>query len=240
MPIRRYGRRRCFAERHVGGRERGCSGQWRSGAADATAVDGVPALPADTIGSSRAAQPKEPDEDQAAGSKAADQPPRRLARAELRPAVRRSGPSAAEDPTIAYLATPLHRHVTTSRVRPRYRPSASGLPPGSPARFGRSGGQPPGSGRAAVGLPGRVRVGDARPAAALAVVPGAHVPAVRYDRQEPAAASRPGRRPAPGQAGGGRARPRRAAQRRGRHPRPSRSGRHGRRISPSPGSSPGR
>jgi hypothetical protein len=43
-------------------------------AADTTKVDGIPALPADTIGSSRSSRPKEPDVNQAAGSKAADQP----------------------------------------------------------------------------------------------------------------------------------------------------------------------
>ena len=44
-------------------------------AAAATVVDGIPALPADTIGSSRSSQPKEPDADQGAGSTAANQSP---------------------------------------------------------------------------------------------------------------------------------------------------------------------
>jgi hypothetical protein len=73
-------------------------------AADATAVDGIPALPADTIGSSRSSRPKEPDTDQAAGSKAADQPP-----AGDSPGLSFGPPPAAPakpaaDPTIAYLA----------------------------------------------------------------------------------------------------------------------------------------
>jgi hypothetical protein len=74
-------------------------------AADATAVDGIPALPADTIGSSRSSRTKEPAADQAAGSKAADQPP-----AEDSPGMSFSPPPAApakpavDDPTIAYVA----------------------------------------------------------------------------------------------------------------------------------------
>jgi len=43
-------------------------------AADATMVDGIPALPADTIGSSRSSRAREPEPDQAAGGKAADRP----------------------------------------------------------------------------------------------------------------------------------------------------------------------
>ena len=43
-------------------------------AADATMVDGIPALPADTIGSSRSSRAKDPEPDQAAGSKAGDRP----------------------------------------------------------------------------------------------------------------------------------------------------------------------
>ena len=43
-------------------------------AADATMVDGIPALPADTIGSSRSSRAREPESDQAAGGKAADRP----------------------------------------------------------------------------------------------------------------------------------------------------------------------
>ena len=74
-------------------------------AADATAVDGIPALPADSIGSSRSSRPKEPDADQAAASKAADQLPAGDS-PELSsgpPPVAPAKP-AADDPTIAYLA----------------------------------------------------------------------------------------------------------------------------------------
>jgi Transmembrane domain of unknown function (DUF3566) len=65
-------------------------------AAGATVVDGIPALPADTIGSSRSSRPKEPDADQAAGSKAADQS------APGDSHVPRFGQPPADDPTIAY------------------------------------------------------------------------------------------------------------------------------------------
>jgi len=74
-------------------------------AADATVVDGIPALPADTIGSSRSSRPKEPDARQAAGSKAADQ-----SAAEDSPVSSFGPPPAApatpavDDAAIAYLA----------------------------------------------------------------------------------------------------------------------------------------
>ena len=67
-------------------------------AADATVIDGIPALPADTIGSSRSPQPKEPDADQAAGSTAANQSP-----AGDSP-VLSFAPPAVDDPTIAHPA----------------------------------------------------------------------------------------------------------------------------------------
>jgi hypothetical protein len=74
-------------------------------AADATAVDGIPALPADTIGSSRSSRPKEPDADQAAGSKAADQPPAGDSPGlSLGPPPAAPAKPAVDDPTIAYLA----------------------------------------------------------------------------------------------------------------------------------------
>ena len=45
-------------------------------AADATIADGVPALPADTIGASRSSRPKDPDQDrETSASKVAEQPP---------------------------------------------------------------------------------------------------------------------------------------------------------------------
>ena len=88
----------------AGGKE-DASARGGPAAADATVVDGIPALPADTIGSSRSARPTEPDADQAAGSKASDQPP-----AGDSPVLSFGPPPAApakqavEDPTIAYPA----------------------------------------------------------------------------------------------------------------------------------------
>ena len=75
-----------------------------NGAAGATVVDGIPALPADTIGSSRSSRPKDPDASQAAGSKAADQPA-----AGDSPVPSFGPPPAApvkpavDDPAVAYL-----------------------------------------------------------------------------------------------------------------------------------------
>jgi hypothetical protein len=77
-------------------------------AADDTVVDSVPALPADTIGSSRAARSKESDAEQApAGEK--DQPPADHSTAQS-PALSFAPPSAqpqpaVEDPAIAYSPT---------------------------------------------------------------------------------------------------------------------------------------
>ena len=84
---------------------------------DATVVDGVPALPADTIGSSRSSRPKETDADQAAGSKAADQP------AAGDSHVPRFGPPPADDPAIAYPAE--------SAVKPAGDNSAGRVPSGT-------------------------------------------------------------------------------------------------------------
>jgi Transmembrane domain of unknown function (DUF3566) len=78
-------------------------------ATDDTVADGVPALPADTIGSSRAARSKESDAEQApAGEK--DQPPVDHPSAQS-PALSFAPPSAqpqpaVEDPTTAYSPTP--------------------------------------------------------------------------------------------------------------------------------------
>jgi hypothetical protein len=79
-------------------------------AADDTIVDGVPALPADTIGSSRAARSKGPDAEQdPAGEK--DQPPEDRSPAQS-PALSFATPPSAqpkpafEDPNIAYSPTP--------------------------------------------------------------------------------------------------------------------------------------
>ena len=71
-------------------------------AGGATVVDGIPALPADTIGSSRSSQPKQPDADQGAGSTAANQSP-----AGDSPVLSFARPPAApgvEDQIIAYPA----------------------------------------------------------------------------------------------------------------------------------------
>ena len=76
---------------------------------DATVVDGIPAPPADTIGSSRSPQPKEPDADQAAGSTAANQSP-----AGGSPVLSFAPPpaaSAVEEPTTAYPAESLVKPV---------------------------------------------------------------------------------------------------------------------------------
>ena len=89
--------------------------------ADATVIDGVPALPADTIGSSRSARSKEPDADQAAGSTAAGQSPAGDSH------VPHFGPPpatpAADDPTVAYPAE--------SAVKPTGDNPAGRVPPGT-------------------------------------------------------------------------------------------------------------
>ena len=73
---------------------------------DATIADGVPALPADTIGSSRGTRPKGSGPDQeAAGSKAVDQPAAGDSPAfSYGPPPSASAQPAVEDPTIAYPA----------------------------------------------------------------------------------------------------------------------------------------
>jgi hypothetical protein len=74
-------------------------------AADATVVDGIPALPADTIGASRSSRPTDPDAEQGTGGKAAAQP-----QAGDSPVLGFGSPvtapaePAVEDPTIAYAA----------------------------------------------------------------------------------------------------------------------------------------
>ena len=92
-------------------------GKGDAAAADATVVDGIPALPADTIGSSRSSRAKEPDADQAAGSKAADQP------ATGDPDLPRFGPPPAGDPTLAYPAE--------TAVKPATNDPAGRVPPGT-------------------------------------------------------------------------------------------------------------
>jgi len=78
-------------------------------AADDTIVDGVPALPADTIGSPRAARSKGPDAEDPAGEK--DQPPEDHSPAQSSALSFAAPPSAQpkpafEDPNIAYSPTP--------------------------------------------------------------------------------------------------------------------------------------
>jgi hypothetical protein len=72
-------------------------------AADATIVDSAPALPADSIGSSRPARPKGSDANQAAGSNATAQPSADDSRAlSFGPPPSAQARSAVDDPTIAY------------------------------------------------------------------------------------------------------------------------------------------
>ena len=103
-------------------------------AADATIIDGIPALPADTIGSSRSPQPHDPDEGQAAGSTAANQSP-----AGDSPALSFALPPAApaiEDPTIAYPAQSSAKPAGENPAGPAPTGTASADPPSvSPAAF---------------------------------------------------------------------------------------------------------
>jgi Transmembrane domain of unknown function (DUF3566) len=74
-------------------------------AADATVVDGIPALPADIIGASRSSRPTDPDADQATESKAPVQPQTGDAPVlSFGPPVTAPAKLAVEDPTIAYPA----------------------------------------------------------------------------------------------------------------------------------------
>jgi Transmembrane domain of unknown function (DUF3566) len=93
-------------------------------AADDTVVDGVPALPADTIGSPRAARPRGSDAEQApAGEK--DQPPadHSPAQSSAQSSALSFGPlpsaqpqPAVEEPTIAYSPTPAVKPGSDDRV----------------------------------------------------------------------------------------------------------------------------
>ena len=122
-------------------------------AADATAVDGIPALPADTIGSSRSPRPKEPDANQAAGSKAADQPPAGDSpELSFGPPPAAPAKPAADDPTIAYLAdsaaSPAGDNLTGTVPSGTASSGAASSPgPASPAGPGEQGNSaaPPGS-----------------------------------------------------------------------------------------------
>ena len=84
----------------------GASANGTSAAADDTIADGVPAFPADTIGSSRGTWPKESGPDQeTAGSKAGDQSPAGDPPAfSFGPPPSAPAQPAVEDPTIAYPA----------------------------------------------------------------------------------------------------------------------------------------
>jgi hypothetical protein len=108
-------------------------------AVDDTIVDGVPALPADTIGSSRAARSKGPDAEQdPTGEK--DQPPEGHAPAR-EPALSFAPPPSAqpkpvvEDSTIAYSPAPSALSSTGSAASPGDRPAQAEQPSVSPAAF---------------------------------------------------------------------------------------------------------
>jgi hypothetical protein len=102
-------------------------------AVDDTVVDGVPALPADTIGSSRAARSKGSDAEQApAGEK--DQPP--ADQSPVQPPVPSFGPPpsaqpqpAVEDPTSAYSPTPAVNPGSDALVAPSALSSAGSATP---------------------------------------------------------------------------------------------------------------
>ena len=119
--LRRYGRRRCFAERHAGGRERGCPGASANGTRRLTAARSAPRGHGrrgrhDRRRRARAARrhhrvlarhrPKGSGPDQeAAGSKAVDQPAAGDSPAfSFGPPPSASAQPAVEDPTIAYPA----------------------------------------------------------------------------------------------------------------------------------------
>jgi hypothetical protein len=103
-------------------------------AADATVVDGIPALPADTIGEPRSAPPTDLDAHQAAGSKAAAQP-----QAGDSPVLSFGSPATApakpavEDPTIAYPAESAAKQAGDNPAGSR--PAPADPPSVSPAAF---------------------------------------------------------------------------------------------------------
>ena len=208
-------------------------------AADDTIVDGVPALPADTIGSSRAARSKGSDAEQApAGEK--DQPPADHSPAQS-PALSfgpRRPPSPSrpvEDPTIAYSPTPA--------VKPG---SDDPVTPGAPSSAGSA--ALTGSAASAGDRPAQAEPPSVSPAAFAWEMPDppAHSPsspARTFLRSGTSARNSPPPTTGPLPGGSGKAAAESPAASRGaalRQPRHSRSGRHGRRTSPSPGSSPGR
>ncbi len=180
-------------------------------AADATIADGVPALPADSIGAARGTKPKGHDPDrETPASKAGEQSgvddppaysfgpppsaPARPATAAADPAesaVKPSGDDVSVSRAFAHCAFAhcafahcAFAHCASGRGTFGYRAFEPGTfwccACGTPVVE-----RPDGAGRTAVRLRGRVRVGDARPAAQLAVVPGADVPAVGHDGEGP-------------------------------------------------------
>jgi hypothetical protein len=105
-------------------------------AVDDTVVDGVPALPADTIGSSRAARSKGPDADQApSGEKdqpPADHPPVPSALSFAPPSAQ---PQPVEDSTIGHSPTPAVGPESNAQVTPSAFSTGSAASPGDrPAR----------------------------------------------------------------------------------------------------------
>ena len=105
-------------------------------AADDTVVDRVPALPADTIGSSRAARPKGPEAEQApAGEKGqppADHSPAQSPALSFGPLPSAQPQPAVEDPTVAYSPTPAVKPGSHDPVAPGAHSSAgSTVPTGS-------------------------------------------------------------------------------------------------------------
>ena len=132
-------------------------------AADATIADGVPALPADTIGASRGSRPKESDRDwETPPSKAAEQ-----SSADDSPAFSFGAPPSAAAWSASAAADPAESAA---------KPSGDDASPTAPSRlrcalgygaFAYGAFWAPvaerlgGAGRTAVRLPGRVRVGDA-------------------------------------------------------------------------------
>ena len=116
-------------------------------AADATVVDGIPALPADTIGEPRSAPPADLDADQATGSKAAAQP-----QAGDSPVLSFGSPATApakpavEDPTIAYPAESAAKSAGDDPAGPlSSRTASSGTVPASGSVSGAGSAAPAGS-----------------------------------------------------------------------------------------------
>ena len=110
-------------------------------AADDAVVDGVPALPADTIGSSRAARSKESDADQTpTGEKdqtSADHSPAQSSALSFSPPSSAQPKPAVEDPTIAYSPRPAVKSGSDGPVTPGALSSAgSAAPTGSAASPG--------------------------------------------------------------------------------------------------------